>query len=138
MAFAYEGLKDSGTFRVNATTVTAVTTGGKITDLIGKAVAWVSSGDDDPMVGYGSANDWLAGIVTAVQPENQYESDKYVATVAWRGIFRGLATAAETTTAVVGKGVVVDGAGGVAKSTTVSNAVCASVNGTDNTCTIKM
>lgn len=138
MAFmAYEGLKDSGTFRLDSTTAGKVKANPK--SIIGKTVAFVvnAANDGNPMVGYGAADAAIAGVVIAIEQE-ETANDNYVVTVSWNSTFDNIVTAASATTAVEGKGVVCDGSGGVKTSDTAFNAFCLALNSGKKSCLIRV
>lgn len=122
MAFmSYEGLKDSGTFRLDSKTKTAIKADPKA--ILGKAVTFVanSANDGSPLVGYGAADAFIAGIVTAIE-QDETASEEFVVTVTRNSTFDNVP--ANTTTAPVeGGGVTCDGKGGVQKATGATNAV---------------
>lgn len=123
--FSYLGLKDGGTFPLDATTATAIAS--DIKSIIGKAVTY--TGTTTPEVGYGSSGDDVAGIVTAIE-KREVGSKDYVVTVEWAQTFEDVPTASGATVAVVGKGLVVNGSGAVITTTNPSSAVCLAVNST--------
>lgn len=137
MAFmTFEGLKDGGTFLLDATTKGKIASNPQA--IVGKTVAYVASRVEGvPTVGYGTSKDNIAGVVTAIEPEKTGSTD-FVVTVSWNNTFEGIATASTTTTAVVGKGLVVDGKGGVETSTAAHNAMCMAVAGDSNSCIIRV
>lgn len=122
MAFmTYEGLKDSGTFRLDATTKSKIKANPN--QIIGKVVTFVanSANDGNPVVGYGTADAIIAGVVTHIDTE-ETASEEFVVTVNRNSTFDNVP--ADTTTAPVeGQGVTCNGKGGVQKATDASNAV---------------
>lgn len=132
----YEGGKDGLSFVLDDTTKGKLKT--NPLDIIGKTVAWVKSSPiGTPTVGYGTADDAIAGIVTAIE-EFDEQGLPYIVTVKWNETFDNIATATSATTAVEGKGVAVDGNGGVKTSTTAFNAFCISVHSDKSKCLIRV
>lgn len=134
----YDGIIDAGTFIVDATTATAIGT-----DLAGEAnKAYAIS--DDGKVGYGSSGDAVFGIVQVVEKES-VNSTTLLASLKLTGMVEAVTT---TTSAgdipVIGKKVLVDGAGAlIVASTTVTadavgNAIAFSVDATNHLATIRL
>lgn len=116
---SYNGIINAGTFIVDATTAAAIGTnlGGEVN----KAYAI----SDDGKVGYGSSGDAVFGIVQVVEKEST-NSTTLLASLKLTGMVEAVAT---TTVAanlpVIGKKVLVDGAGAliVAATTATADAV---------------
>lgn len=118
--YGYEGIKDYGTFKVDATTATAIGT-----DLSGEEnKAYAISADST--VGYGSSGDPVFGIVEKVEKEYTNSTD-LVATLKLTGMKEGVPTTDVTDSIpVVGKSVCVDGSGALIVSSTTATVDVAS------------
>ena len=133
----YDGLKDSGTFKLDNTTKNSIASNPK--NILGKVVAFVAgtTNDGNPLVGYGTANDAIAGVVTAWDYEETGSQD-IIVTVSWNSTFDNIATAATTTTAVVGAGIAVNGSGGVVTKPELTNAFCLALHNGKKSCLIRV
>lgn len=134
----YNGIKDSGTFIVDATTATAIGT-----SLAGEAnKAYTISADGK--VGYGASGDIVFGIVQVVEKESA-NSTTLLASLKMTGMVEAVTT---TTVAanlpVIGKKVLVDGAGALIVAATavtadaVGNAIAFSVDATNHLAIIRL
>lgn len=136
--YGYEGIKDYGTFKVDATTAALIST-----DLAGEEnKAYAISADET--VGYGASGDPVFGIVEKVEKEYT-NSTNLVVTLKLTGMKENVVT---TTVAanipVAGKLVAVDGAGALIVSATnattdvLSRARAFSVDSTNSTAIIQL
>lgn len=125
----FEGIEKAATFRLDATTKTAIAADPK--QIKGKAVA--VTGNDT--VGYGTSGDPIIGIVDpSVEPVSTNNNDLLVCVRRFR-MFEEVPCAGTET---AGKYAVVDGTGGVkaAKTDESTSTTVTSVNATAKTCTI--
>lgn len=133
MFYSYEGLRESGTFKLASATKTALS--GNYRNVIGKAVTITGNCE----VGYGSTGDAVLGIVEAVEPEKSGSGD-YVVTVSWGKTFEDIACAG---TESAGDFLVCNGQGGLKAAATedgepVTNCVALAVSTSDSTCIVKI
>jgi hypothetical protein len=138
LTLGYSGIKDYGTFEVDATTATAI--GTSLDGEINKVYA-ISA---DSTVGYGSSGDPVFGIVEKVE-KYKANSTVLVATLKLTGMAEGVLTTATTASLpVVGKIATVDGAGKLIVAATnaatdvLSRARAYSVSATAHTATIQL
>lgn len=128
MFFSYEGLVDSGTFKLASATVTKIKADPK--QAIGKVVT--ITGNEE--VGYGADAAEPFGVVTQVEPYST-NSSTMVVTVEWGKTFEGIACAGSE---AAGKALACDGKGGLKESATYTGCKALSVDTSSNTCTIKI
>lgn len=126
--YSYEGLRDSGTFKVAAATKTAIAADPK--QIVGKVVALTGNYE----VGYGTAGSSALGVVETIEKEST-NSDTLVAAVHWGCTFEDIACVGSET---AGSYLSVDGSGGVKASEDPTNMVALGVDATAKTCTIKI
>lgn len=126
--YGFDGLKDGGTFPLDATTATAIKD--NPTQIEGKVVALV----DGYTVGYGSDGDAILGVVEKVEHE-QGRSEQLCVSVLWQRSFENIPF---TGTVSAKDNLVVDGAGNVKTGTAFSGAVVWGADTTKNTCTIRV
>ena len=122
MEYRYEPLREGGTFKLDATTKSAIAA--KPTDILGKVVAL--TGTTEPTVGYGTSGNPVFGVVTAVEKESR-SSDDFVVTVEYSRCVEDVPATTNDTAPVVGGGIAVNGAGSVIKAAAVMSGVCLSV-----------
>jgi hypothetical protein len=134
----YNGIKDSGTFKIDPSLATTIATALEAEE--GKAYAI----DGDGLVGYGTAGDPVFGIVEKVRKEDN-NSDVLLASLKLTGFVEGVAITSVTDAAPVpGKAVCVDGSGGVqladtnAATNLISRARAFSVDTTGKTAIIQL
>lgn len=134
----YNGVKDYGTFEVDATTATAI--GTSLSGEVNKPYA-ISA---DATVGYGSSGDPVFGVVVKVE-KYQSNSSVLVATLKLTGMAENVITTSTTASLpVAGKIVTVDGAGALIVSATnaatdvLSRARAYSVSAANHTATIQL
>lgn len=123
--YSYEGLRNSATFLLDATTVTAL--GDDKGAIVGKAVALTGN----YTVGYGTSGDTPVGFVVAIEKESA-NSDNYVVSVEFNVSREGLACAGSET---AGNSLAVNGSGGFVASNSATSATAWAVNATAKTCT---
>lgn len=129
--YSWAGLRDGGTFKVDATTKTAITgTGKNPTDIIGKVVTVTGNGE----AGYGSDGGVPLGVVEMIEKEST-NSEDYVISVVWGRTFEGIKCVGSET---AGDYLACDGTGGVKESTTATNCKALSVDSGSTTCVIKL
>lgn len=126
--YSYEGLKDGGTFKVDATTKGTISANPQA--MVGKVVTVTGNGE----AGYGSAGKAPLGVVEQIEKEVTNSGD-FVISVIWGRTFEGI-TCAGTETA--GDFLQCDGTGGVAKSTTYTGCTALSVDSGTTTCAIRI
>lgn len=126
--YSFAGLRDGGTFKVDATTKSTISA--QPTDIIGKVVTVTGNGE----AGYGSDGKAPLGVVQMVEKEST-NSEDYVISVIWGRTFEGITcTGSET----AGDYLACDGTGGLKKSETYTNCKALSIDTSNNTCAIKI
>lgn len=105
--YSYEGLRDGGTFVVDATTKAAIEN--DPTEIIGKVVTITGNNQ----VGYGTSGDPPRGVVEMVEKEVS-NSDNLVVSVVWHQMKEDIPASGVT----ANDWVACDGNGGVTKSST--------------------
>lgn len=125
--FFFQGLEKAFTMKLDSTTATAIAADPK--QICGKTVAITG----DYTVGYGTAGAQILGIVDpSVEPISTNNKNLVVCVRRFR-VFEDVACAG---TEAAGNYLAVDGAGGVQKSTTFTNATAFGVDATAKTCTV--
>lgn len=122
----FNGIRNGATFYLDSTTKTAIKSNTK--DIIGKVVTLV----DNATVGYGEAGDRPLGFVESIE-EDKSGSETWVVSVLFNQSQEGINCAG---TEIAGEYLACDGTGGLAKSTTATNAVAYSVDSTNKVCTV--
>lgn len=139
----YDGLKDGGTFLLDAATAAKIKDNPK--SLIHKALTWVD-GTGEPMIGYGKAapaGSPIAGFVVSISKCDSYvdgtQAGDWTVGISWRGTFIDIPTP-NANTAVAAKWLNCDDAGNVVTSATVTNTACLSVDSVADpkTCIVKI
>lgn len=126
--YGYNGLRNGGTFKLNATTKSTIQADPK--QIVGKVVA--ITGDYE--VGYGSDADEPFGVVEQIEKESTNSAD-YVVSVLWGQTFEDVKCAG---TENAGEFLACDGAGGVKTSVEHTNCIALGVDKSATTCTIKI
>ena len=126
--YGYNGLRNGGTFKVDSTTKSAISSDPK--QIIGKVVALTGNYE----VGYGSATEAPFGVVDQIEKEFTNSSD-FCVTVLWGQTFEDIPCAG---TEAAGDFLACDGSGGVATSETATGTIALGVDDSANTCTIKI
>lgn len=126
--YGYSGLRNGGTFKLNSTTKTSISTDPK--QIIGKVVALTG----DYEVGYGASGDAPFGVVVQIEDECS-NSDDFVVSVLWGQTFEDIACAGTET---AGDYLSCNGTGGVATSEDPTPCVALGVDTTNTVCTIKI
>lgn len=103
--YSYEGLRDGGTFKVDATTKATIKS--DPTQIKGKVVAVTGNGE----AGYGNPGAAPLGFVEQVEKEVN-NSDEYVISVVWHQVREDIPASGVT----AGDWAACDGSGGVQKS----------------------
>lgn len=127
--YSYEGLRNGGTFLVDATTKTAIAN--SPTDIVGKVVTLTGN----HTVGYGSAKDNPLGFVEQVEKENN-NSGNLVVSVVWNQSREDIACAGTET---AGAFAACNGSGGLQAAAAADGATSAKIWGADATnkvCTV--
>lgn len=125
---SFEGLKNSATFKVGATTKGEVEADPK--QIIGKVVAIVGNGE----VGYGEDGDDPIGVVSSVEYNTTYDHELMVC-VNWGQTFEGIKCAGSET---AGDYLACDGTGGVKTSVEPTCCRALSVDTVGTVCAIKI
>lgn len=125
---SFNGLRNSGTFKVASATKTAIQSDPK--QIIGKVVTITGNQE----VGYGSADDEPFGVVEQVEYVSTNDND-YVVTVAWGQTFEDIVCAG---TENAGEFLACDGTGGVKTSVEHTNCVALDVDTVGHVCAIKI
>lgn len=125
---SFVGLKDNGTFKVDATTKSAIQADPE--QIIGKVVTIVGNGE----AGYGSADDAPLGVVQMVEKFST-NSDDYVISVAWHKIFGDVKCVGSEN---AGDFMACDGSGGLKVSETYTGCKAISVDSSSTTCVVKI
>lgn len=126
--YGYNGLRNGGTFKVDATTKAKIDSDPK--QIIGKVVALTGNYE----VGYGSGKKSPFGVVDQIEKEST-NSDDFCVTVLWGQTFEDIPCAGTET---AGGFLACNGNGGVAASETATSAIALGVDGSAHTCTIKI
>lgn len=124
--FGYDGIRNCGTFVVDATTKTALGLNPK--QIEGKVVTLTSN----YTVGYGSSGDAPLGFVAKIEPEASNSND-LVVSVVFNQSQEGIDCAGSE---AAGNYAACNGTGGIVKSTTATNTRIWGVNATSKTATI--
>lgn len=123
--YCYEGLRNGGTFKLNATTKTAIAD--DPSSIVGKVVTITGNYE----AGYGAAGARPLGFVEQVEKENS-TSGSFVVSVVWNQSREFIPCAGtETANAFLA----CDGTGGLKASEDPTNAVAWGVEATAKTCT---
>ena len=139
----YDGLKDGGTFPLDAATAAKIKDNPK--SLIHKALTWVD-GTGEPMVGYGQSapgGSPIAGIVVSIDKCDAYvdgtQAGDWTVGISWRGTFIDIPTP-NANTGVAAKWLNCDDKGNVVTSATITNTACLSVDTVpaQKTCIVKI
>ena len=125
---SFNGLRNSGTFKVASATKTAIQSDPK--QIIGKVVTITGNQE----VGYGSADDEPFGVVEQVEYVSTNDDD-YLVAVAWGQTFEDIKCAG---TENAGEFLACDGAGGVKTSVEHTNCVALDVDTSATLCAIKI
>lgn len=125
---SFNGLRNSGTFKVASATKTAIQSDPK--QIIGKVVTITGNQE----VGYGSADDEPFGVVEQVEYVSTNDDD-YLVAVAWGQTFEDIKCAG---TENAGEFLACDGTGGVKTSVEHTNCVALDVDQSATLCAIKI
>lgn len=125
---SFNGLRNSGTFKVASATKTAIQSDPK--QIIGKVVTITGNQE----VGYGSAGDEPFGVVEQVEYVSTNDDD-YLVAVAWGQTFEDIKCAG---TENAGGFLACDGTGGVKTSVEHTNCVALDVDQSATLCAIKI
>ena len=125
---SFNGLRNSGTFKVASATKTAIQSDPK--QIIGKVVTITGNQE----VGYGAAGDEPFGVVEQVEYVSTNDHD-YLVAVAWGQTFEDIKCAG---TENAGEFLACDGTGGVKTSVEHTNCVALDVDTSATLCAIKI
>lgn len=125
---SFNGLRNSGTFKVASATKTAIQSDPK--QIIGKVVTITGNQE----VGYGSADDEPFGVVEQVEYVSTNDND-YLVAVAWGQTFEDIPCAG---TENAGEFLACDGTGGVKTSVEHTNCIALDVDTVGHVCAIKI
>ena len=125
---SFNGLRNSGTFKVASATKTAIQSDPK--QIIGKVVTITGNQE----VGYGAADDEPFGVVEQVEYVSTNDND-YLVAVAWGQTFEDIKCAG---TENAGEFLACNGTGGVKTSVEHTNCVALDVDQSATLCAIKI
>ena len=125
---SFNGLRNSGTFKVASATKSAIQSDPK--QIIGKVVTITGNQE----VGYGAADDEPFGVVEQVEYVSTNDDD-YLVAVAWGQTFEDIKCAG---TENAGEFLACDGSGGVKTSVEHTNCVALDVDQSATLCAIKI
>lgn len=125
---SFNGLRNSGTFKVASATKSAIQSDPK--QIIGKVVTITGNQE----VGYGAADDEPFGVVEQVEYVSTNDND-YLVAVAWGQTFEDIKCAG---TENAGEFLACDGTGGVKTSVEHTNCVALDVDTSATLCAIKI
>lgn len=125
---SFNGLRNSGTFKVASATKSAIQSDPK--QIIGKVVTITGNQE----VGYGAADDEPFGVVEQVEYVSTNDND-YLVAVAWGQTFEDIKCAG---TENAGEFLACDGTGGVKTSVEHTNCIALDVDQSATLCAIKI